>query len=171
MRTILLSIFIITSINSFSQLSVESSIINIERAVNSGDLANPCTFQYIDSIKFKHPYMTDGQSMGILIVKINKDPDFELKYNIFEYSNKDLITRQLFRVYSLSESISPSPFRSYFFFGKYLFFMNICCPYWSQLDDNYKKLSVKIYEEVDLYKMRNKDALLPLTHLLLLTGI
>ena len=148
MRTILLSIFIIISFKSYSQLSVISSIINIEMAVNAGDLANPCTFQYIDSIKFKHPYMTDGQSLGIMIVKIKEKTETELRYNIIEYSNKNLITKQLFKFYSLSSVNIPSPFRSYFFIGKYLFFMSN----WSQLDDKYKNLSVKIYEKAEKYK-------------------
>ena len=114
-------------------------------AVNAGDLANPCTFQYIDSIKFKHPYMPDGQSLGIMIVKIKEKTETELRYNIIEYSNKNLITKQLFKFYSLSSVNIPSPFRSYFFIGKYLFFMSN----WSQLDDKYKNLSVKIYEKAE----------------------
>ena len=152
MRTILLSIFIIFTFNCYAQLSVVGDIIKIEQIVNAFEFENQCTFQYIDSIKFKHPYMTDGKSMGILIVKINKEPGFEFRYNIIEYSDKDLITHQLFRLDGLSESLCRSPFRSYFFFGKYLFFMGWCCPYWEEFPDKYKKLSLRIYDKVELYK-------------------
>ena len=140
MSTILLGIFIIIALNCNAQLSVVDDIMKLEQIVNTFEYENLCTFQYIDSIKFNHPYMPDGKSIGFLIVKINKESGFEFRYNIIEYSDKDLITHQLFRFYGLSESLCLSPFRSYFFFGKYLFYMDWCCPYWEEFPDKYKKL-------------------------------
>jgi hypothetical protein len=141
--------------NCFSQKAVVNDIKKIDRIVNSNNFKNKYTFLYNDSIKFKLPYITNGKSVGKLIVRNEKYSDCQLEYFIIEFSNKDSITNQLFRFYSLSESISPTPFRPYFYFGKYLFFMNWHSPYWADLDDRCKYVSLKIYDDVESYLKYN----------------
>jgi hypothetical protein len=151
MRILALLILLIISIDCYSQSEIQNDIKRIEQMVNFTDHKNEYSFTLIDSVRFKHPYITTGKTMGMLSVRNSNPSDCELKYYIIEYTNKDSITRQIYRYYSLSSTVKLVPFEPIFYFDKYVFFMKWCCPYWSVLDDRCKYMSIKIAQLTKSY--------------------
>jgi hypothetical protein len=142
------SFLLLISVDCLSQNDIQKAINDIDRIVNSMNYKNKYTFIFNDSIRFKHPYITQGKSLGMLIVKNNIPPNCELKYFIIEYSNRDSISYQIFRFYHTSSASVPSPFEPIFYYGKFVFFMHWHSPYWSDLDDRCKYLSIKIFNDL-----------------------
>jgi hypothetical protein len=158
LRKLIFFVSMLATLQCFSQSKIEKVIKRISKVTNAfGNKKNTYIFSYSDSSKFSHPYITYGKSIGELEVKNSQDPSCRLLYHVYEYDNKDSISKQIFKFYSLSSAMFPSPFSPSFFYKKYVFFMSWCCPYWESLDDRCKYMSIKIHDNAELNSKYDKD--------------
>lgn len=113
------------------------------------------TFTFTDSIKFKHPYITSGEPIGVFEIQNRLESTCKLQYFILENVDTSTIKKDVFRYYALSSIDSyVGPLCTNFTYKNYYFFMP-----WGNVkhfDDACKYLSLYIEDVVKTLVSFNK---------------
>lgn len=159
MKNTLLAILCLTTLVSYGQKVTPDYIKKLEKIFAVRQIHYGLSFS--DSIKLKHPYVTNGKSMGVLTVNNKKHPNCTLKYYVFEYTNKDSIAHDIFRFYGLREDsqFNQGPFEPIFYLDGYVFFNKgwMSDSDLINADDIVKYMSIRIADNMKMYMQYDKD--------------